>query len=314
LTMFHRFCVLVAVLTFPLIFAGASVTTMGAGLSVPDWPLSFGTLFPPMEGGVLYEHGHRLIAGLVALLTLVMAVWALRAERRPWVRSLTWSALGLVLVQAVAGGLTVLLRLPIVMSALHATLAQAFFALAAAIALVTAPSWERGGARTEPLLDPGLRPLFAGAVLAVLVQIVLGAAMRHLGGAPLAIPDFPLSFGRIVPPADQLSRPDVAVNFAHRLGAVAVAIVAGRAAWRAIGSRERDLAGPGWALAILLASQVLLRASVVWTGRDFYAAAPHVAVGALVLATAVVLAIRGFRATAPSPLVVPDPVPRGSAA
>src|SRR5713226_4576490 len=76
----HRMAVLVAGATFVLIFAGGLVTSTGSALAVPDWPLSFGKFFPRMEGGVLYEHGHRMVAGAVAILTLVLMVWALRSR------------------------------------------------------------------------------------------------------------------------------------------------------------------------------------------------------------------------------------------
>ena len=71
----HRFALLTAAVTFVLIFVGGLVTTTGSGLAVPDWPLSFGQVFPPMVGGVLYEHGHRLTAALVGVLTTVLAIW-----------------------------------------------------------------------------------------------------------------------------------------------------------------------------------------------------------------------------------------------
>src|SRR5215470_17324470 len=106
-----------------LLVAGAMVTSTGSGLAVPDWPLSFGKVMPRMQGGVLYEHGHRMVATTIGLLTIILAAWTSRVEPRPWVRRLTWGALGLVILQGVVGGLTVLLRLPVWTSALHACLA-----------------------------------------------------------------------------------------------------------------------------------------------------------------------------------------------
>src|SRR5208337_1375761 len=111
-TALHRFAVFTAAATFVLIFAGGLVTSTGSALAVPDWPLSFGKFFPKLEGGVLYEHGHRMIAATVTLLTLALMVWAFRAEHRTWVKRLAAAAFGLIVVQAVLGGLTVLFLLP----------------------------------------------------------------------------------------------------------------------------------------------------------------------------------------------------------
>src|SRR5262245_41489440 len=89
----HRFAVLTAAATFVLLFAGGLVTSTGSGLAVPDWPLSFGQVFPPMQGGVLFEHGHRLVASLVGALTVVLALWVVLRDPRPRVRVLALVAL-----------------------------------------------------------------------------------------------------------------------------------------------------------------------------------------------------------------------------
>ncbi|HXH28595.1 MAG TPA: COX15/CtaA family protein, partial [Candidatus Polarisedimenticolia bacterium] len=135
----HRYAVLVAVCTVALLAAGGLVTSTGSGLAVPDWPLSFGRFFPPMRGGVLFEHGHRMVAASVGLLTIVLALWFQRRERRSWVRRLAWTALGLVIAQGILGGITVLLRLPASVSVAHACLAQAFFCVVVTLAVATAP-------------------------------------------------------------------------------------------------------------------------------------------------------------------------------
>ena len=142
----HRFAVIVACATFLLVIAGGLVTSTGSGLAVPDWPLSFGQVFPRMEGGVLFEHGHRMIASVVGLLTVVLAFWTAKAEPRGWVRALGWSMLAVVIVQGVLGGVTVLMRLPDAVSVMHAGLAQVFFALTAIMATVTGAGFRVSGA------------------------------------------------------------------------------------------------------------------------------------------------------------------------
>src|SRR5262249_32873142 len=109
----HRFAVLTAGATFVLLFAGGLVTSTGSGLAVPAWPLAFGQFFPEMVGGVLFEHGHRLVASAVGLLTVVLAGWVVLRDTRPAVRLLGLSALGAVVLQGVLGGITVLYKLPL---------------------------------------------------------------------------------------------------------------------------------------------------------------------------------------------------------
>jgi heme a synthase len=175
----HRFSVFLAICTLFLVMAGASVTSNQAGLSVPDWPLSYGQVMPEMKGGVFYEHGHRMIASAVGFLTIVLAVWLWRREERKWLRWLGFASLLAVIAQGILGGLTVLYMLPKPVSISHACLAQVFFCTTVAIALFTSPGWRRG---PEPVEDRGWPPLRSLAVLIpvlVLVQIALGAGYRH---------------------------------------------------------------------------------------------------------------------------------------
>src|SRR5277367_4160628 len=95
----HRYALVTACMTLVLLLAGALVTSTGSSLAVPDWPLSFGTLFPKMEGGVFFEHGHRLIAGTVTVLMLGLAIFTQVVDKRAWVRHLAWTALGAVVLQ-----------------------------------------------------------------------------------------------------------------------------------------------------------------------------------------------------------------------
>ena len=185
----HRFAVLTSAMTLGLIFVGGLVTSTGSGLAVPDWPLSFGQVFPPMVGGVFYEHGHRLVAAFVGMLTVTLVVLLSRWEPRAWVRWFAGGALLAVLLQGLLGGLTVLWRLPTVVSVTHACLAQTFFCLTVVLAVCTAPGWYTGTMFPADSAQPSLRWLATGATGAVFLQLFLGALMRHKG-AGLAIGRF----------------------------------------------------------------------------------------------------------------------------
>lgn len=175
----HRYAVLLVVCTLFLVIAGASVTSNEAGLSVPDWPLSYGRLMPEMTGGVFYEHGHRMIATTVGFMTIILAVWLWRVEPRAWLRRLGWIALATVIFQGILGGITVLYLLPKVISIAHACLAELFFSLTAAIALFTSPAWKRGAEMVEDSGWPSLRSMAVVTPVVVLAQVALGAAYRH---------------------------------------------------------------------------------------------------------------------------------------
>ena len=174
----HRFARIVAGCVLLLVVAGGLVTSTGSGLSVPDWPLSYGQLFPPMVGGVRFEHTHRVIAGTVALLTVVLAVWLWRAART---RPLRWAgivAVGFVIAQALLGGLTVLLRLPPSVSVAHACLGQLFFCSVVTVTVLTSPSWRD----TAPVVTEDaarLRRLAAMTTAFLFIQLLLGAIVRH---------------------------------------------------------------------------------------------------------------------------------------
>ena len=177
----RRFAILTAVATFGLLIAGSLVTSTDSGLAVPDWPLSYGTLFPPMVGGILFEHGHRLIASVVGLLILVLAAWLWRVEPRRWMRRLGYGALAAVIIQGILGGLTVLLLLPPQISIAHACLAQTVFCLVVALAAALSPSWAERPSRVADPARPSLRALGLAVALAAAVQLLLGALIRHTG-------------------------------------------------------------------------------------------------------------------------------------
>jgi cytochrome c oxidase assembly protein subunit 15 len=177
----HRWAILCAIATIPLIYVGGAVTSKGAGLAVPDWPLSFGTLNPPrwMEiDHVKYEHGHRLIGATVGLLVLIQAVWMGVAERRR--RKLAWFAYALlagVIIQGVLGGLRVNL-ISTELAVVHGVLAQVFFAALVVMAIVSSPTWAPAPrSPDQPGLSKALAIILATAVF---LQLVLGALTRHL--------------------------------------------------------------------------------------------------------------------------------------
>jgi cytochrome c oxidase assembly protein subunit 15 len=280
----------VCVATLGLIFAGGMVTSTGSGLAVPDWPLSYGQLMPPMVGGIFYEHGHRMIATLVGLLTIGLAVWLQRTEPRPWVRRLGWLALASVCLQGLLGGLTVIFLLPTYISVSHAALAEMFFALTVALALFTSQGYRQAVVRSEPPRRPGFASLAAITAAMTYVQIILGALMRHTG-AGLAIPDFPLAFGRLVPDA---FTGGVAIHFAHRVGALAVLILSLWLLARALKDHRRhpELWLPAAMLVGLVFLQVALGAWTVWSAKRPVPTSLHVAVGAATWGTSVLLALR----------------------
>jgi cytochrome c oxidase assembly protein subunit 15 len=189
----HRWSILLAFCTLLLVVAGGLVTSRDAGLSVPDWPLSYGKLMPPMEGGILYEHGHRMVATTVGLLTIVSMIWLFRSERRRWLRWLGAIALGAVILQGVLGGLTVLLLLPWWISTAHACLAQLFFSTTVAMAMFTSSWWLRGPTFVDEAAKAPIRDLSLAAPVCDLAQLALGAAARHkaigsiyhISGAPI---------------------------------------------------------------------------------------------------------------------------------
>lgn len=178
-TWLHRFAVLVAICTLFLVIAGGLVTSNDAGLSVPDWPLSYGKLMPPMEGGIFYEHGHRMVATTVGFLTVVLALWLWRVEERRWLRRLGWAALAAVVAQGLLGGLTVIFLLPKPVSIAHACLAELFFCATVSIALFTSEAWRRGPVLVPDTGKPSLFGLASSTAVAVLIQVALGAATRH---------------------------------------------------------------------------------------------------------------------------------------
>ncbi len=280
----HRFAIFTACVTLLLIVAGALVTSNDAGLSVPDWPTTFGSFYkmPHMVGGVKYEHGHRMVAEFVGLLTIVLAVWTWRVEKRRWLRILALAALGTVIIQGILGGLTVLFYLPAPISSAHAAVAQTFFCIAVSIAVFTGRRWIEEQPRTEfDTRRPTLFTLTLLSIFVLYVQLLLGAMFRHHG----------MSW------------------WPHVVHAGVVAIVLSWTAIRAISvySEIDDVKRTAVLMLGLMVAQLCLGfmafiTRVMW-GKDaaqpelpmVIATVVHVAVGALLLATTVVLAIQVWR-------------------
>jgi heme a synthase len=276
--------VVLACWTFLLIVAGALVTSNDAGLSVPDWPTSFGSWYkiPRLVGGVKFEHTHRMIAQVAGLLTIILAVWTWRAEKRRWLRVLTLAALGTVIAQGILGGITVLFYLPPAVSSAHAALAQTFFAIAVAMALFTGKKWIEEYPRVEfDQRRPSLFTLTLLSIFVLYVQLILGAMFRHHG----------MSW------------------WPHVLNAVIVSFVLAWTAIRALSvySNIEEVRRPAIVMLSLLITQLCLGftafltrvawgQSVVQPELPMVAATvAHVVGGALLLATTVVLAIQVWR-------------------
>jgi cytochrome c oxidase assembly protein subunit 15 len=293
--MLHRFATFVAGCTVLLLLAGSLVTSTDSGLSVPDWPTTYGWnmfTFPPSKwvGGIFYEHGHRLIASSVGFLTIVLAAWLWFADPRPWMKRLGVAALGAVILQGVLGGITVLFFLPTAISSAHAGLAEIFFCMTIAIALFTSQGWIGGDDAVD---DATLRRGATATTALIYVQILVGAVMRH-SDAGLAIPDFPLMFGHVVP--DHWD-PKIAIHFAHRVGALLVTLAVIATAARVLYHHRarRRLARPAMLILGLIPAQLTLGALTVLTKRDIWINSVHLVCGALVLATSIVIALRSWR-------------------
>jgi len=300
----HRFAVLVSGSTVLLIAAGGLVTSTASGLAVPDWPTTYGWSmysFPldKMVGGILYEHGHRLIASGVGMLTIVLAVWLWLTESRPSVRRLGLFALAAVIAQGLLGGLTVRFFLPAPISIAHAGLAQFFFCLTISIALFTSRGWRAPPrAPFASAEDRILRRIALATTVLIYAQILVGATMRHTG-AGLAIPDFPLVFGGLLPPEWTAG---IVVHYTHRVGALAVLLGVLATAGHVLSHHRHspELTRPAVTAVLLVLVQIALGGLTVLSGRAVSFNTAHVVSGALLLATSLVITLRAWRAWLPS--------------
>ena len=284
----NRFAIFVACATFFLIIAGALVTSNDAGLATPDWPLSNGQVFPKMVGNLFWEHGHRMVATTVGMLTIVLTIYILLKEKRPWVRKLGMFALLAVIAQGLLGGLTVKLMLPLAVSSAHATLAQLFFCTTVSLAVFTSRSWFEATPLVEEKGNLPLRYLCTGALVTIFLQLILGATLRHS--------------------ATWDQRPPVELILAHIGGAVAVTLMLGSASLSVLRRHPeaRFLTRPAIIALTLLAIQLCLGIVAYMTRlaspNDPQPLNPmiaitvaHVACGALVFVSTIVLTLRTYR-------------------
>ena len=284
----NRFAIFVACATFFLIIAGALVTSNDAGLATPDWPLSNGQVFPKMVGNLFWEHGHRMVATTVGVLTIVLMFYILLKEKRSWVRKLGIFALLAVIAQGLLGGLTVKLMLPLPVSTAHATLAQLFFCTTVSLAVFTSRSWMQAQPLAEEKGTLPLRYLCTAALVTIFLQLIIGATLRHS-----ATWDEHLPAGLIL---------------AHIGGALAVTIALGSATAAVLRRHEDEkfLTRPAWIALLLLVVQLSLGIAAYITRlgspNDPQPLNPmisitvaHVACGALVFVSTIVLTLRTYR-------------------
>jgi heme a synthase len=173
----YSFAVATSICTILLLMFGALVTSNDAAESVPDWPLAYGKLIPPMIGGIRFEYAHRVMAAVVSLLTLILASWLAIGQSRRLARRMGWTALGLVIAQAVLGGIRVLAGHPALFATAHAVLAQIFFILIVGLSLYLSPWWQRASQQHKD--SSSVCSLAIWTTFAILAQLILGAAFRH---------------------------------------------------------------------------------------------------------------------------------------
>ena len=302
----RRFAIFLPFTVLFLIFFGALVTSHGAGLSVPDWPTTFGRnmfLYPisGWVGGIFYEHGHRLIASVVGFLTLVLAVWIGSKEPRKIVKSLAALALFAVMLQGLLGGLTVRYNLPTPVSVSHAVLGQTFFVITIIIAYFHSGEHFRFRAANNPEAKQ-LFNLSLFVIALIYLQLIVGAIMRH-SGSGLAIPDFPTMGGEWLPLVTQdmlnhinqllpemglrtVSKMQVVVHLLHRIGAVLVSAAVMYllySSYQRAGKIDHKLVRNASWLGGLIFVQVFFGVATVLTKKLPYLTSVHVALGALLL-------------------------------
>jgi cytochrome c oxidase assembly protein subunit 15 len=309
----RRYSKNLCVLTLFLIFLGALVKSTESGLSVPDWPTTYGHFmfaYPlnKMSGGIKYEHTHRMLASIIGLLTLILTLWLLRLKSIPrWVKRLGIYAFLTVVAQGVLGGLTVLFFLPMWLSTLHGVLAQTFFLIVIFIAY--ALSVERH-LRKEESYNPKVLRLSVLLMGMVYIQLIIGNLMRH-AQAGLAIPDFPtmgwsywpsfdaawlhrINAWRFEHNLDPVNLNQVMIHLLHRFWALLILLKLlwlNHVAYKECLNRPLILKTLYWLnLAVVL--QIMLGISTVLSLKEVYTTTMHVTVGAIVMGLSFLLVLR----------------------
>jgi heme A synthase len=289
----YRAFAVTVVWTLGLLYLGSVVHATESSLACPDWPTCFGSWMPEMEGGVFWEHLHRLVAGGLMLM-FGLATWLTfkATNRGSWLRVAGVAGVGLLLVQATFGGLTVIYQLPDAVSTSHLSMAFTFLVLATVLAGATSPRRE-----TRPTIAAApartLRVWGPVAAVAIFVQSVIGAVVRHTD-AGMACPDFPTCIGEWVPP---LENSLVATHFLHRVmgvvATVAVLILVTRLLRSAAPGFVRKAAGLA---AALVAAQFTLGVLSVWTVLALHPVSLHTLGAAALLSLLTLMSVWGWTA------------------
>ena len=287
----HWFALLGTAFTWPLLFVGGLVTTYRVGMAVPDWPTTFGMnmfLYDMTQASwaVFGEHTHRLYGAAVGIFVILLMLDLFAFDRRPWMRWLGVFALAAVIGQGVLGGYRVRLNSTL-LAAIHGTSAQAFFGLMVALCVLTGRGWF-GPSRSAPMAGK-LRRQSAAMLGLVYVQVAVGAWLRHYG--------------------------EVNALVVHTIIAVAVLGHGSAMIVRILrqGDRLPELVPSARAMAVLLTLQIILGVGAWWLLRPYDGIARavtlpaalirtgHQANAGLLLASAVVLAMRAFGQLAGEP-------------
>ena len=309
--------------TLFLIFLGGVVTSKNVGLSVPDWPTSYGYHMWRMPwsmwtGGALYEHSHRVLASGIGCVTIALTLWLMIREARRLDRLMAWLALVLVCLQGVLGGLTVLYKLPVSVSTAHGVTAQLFFSLTVILAYRQSPEWHRRHAAGDSG-HGGIRKWAIGLFALIFLQLMIAAFMRHdmkhQGG--VAVPDFPAVAGQTVPAVnaetvewvnqwredavwehgadfdltDPVKGYQISTHIVHRFVAFLIVLGLLAATWSAKRMKDapRESMRILYVLDALVLAQVILGALTVWSNKGELITSLHVVTGAILLGTTMLL-------------------------
>jgi heme a synthase len=300
--------------TLFLIFLGGLVKSTESGLSVPDWPTTYGHFmfsFPldQMVGGIKYEHTHRMAASLIGLFTVILCVLLLRAPVAVWIKRLSIWAVVTVVLQGLLGGLTVRYFLPVWLSTMHGVLAQTFFLIT--IMMAYGLSRERGmRLASASACEPKFIRYVLIFVCMVYIQLILGNLMRHTESG-LAVPDFPTMAGSLLPSMDQamvdrinvwrfennldpVKIGQVHIHILHRFWALLILlklVFINQVAYKKYLNKPKVMKTLFWLnLAVLF--QIVLGASTVLSHKEVITTTLHVATGAVVLALSFLLVLR----------------------